>query len=74
MTTPSDAQQYVGRTAVDLEGNKVGKIGQVYVDDRTGEPLWLTVATGLFGTRESFAPVSGARIDGDDVRLAVSRD
>jgi uncharacterized protein (TIGR02271 family) len=74
MTSPNDAQQYIGRNAVDLEGNKVGKIGQVYLDDRTGEPLWITVSTGLFGNRQSFAPIAGSAFDGDDVRLAVSKD
>ena len=56
MTSPSNADQYVGRTAVDLEGTKIGKIGQVYLDDRTGDPMWVTVSTGLFGSRQSFAP------------------
>jgi uncharacterized protein (TIGR02271 family) len=74
MTSPNDAQQYIGRNAVDLEGNKVGKIGQVYLDDRTGQPLWVTVSTGLFGNRQSFAPITGSAFDGDDVRLAVSKD
>jgi hypothetical protein len=74
MTSPADAQQYIGRTAVDLEGSKIGKIGQVYLDDRTGEPIWVTVSTGLFGNRQSFAPISGAQFDGDDVRLTVSKD
>jgi uncharacterized protein (TIGR02271 family) len=74
MTSPDDAQQYIDRTAVDLEGNKIGKIGQVYLDDRTGDPLWVTVTTGLFGTKQSFAPISGSRFDGEDVRLAVSKD
>jgi uncharacterized protein (TIGR02271 family) len=74
MTSPNDAQQYIGRTAIDLEGNKIGKIGQVYLDDRTGDPLWVTVSTGLFGSRQSFAPISGSQFDGEDVRLTVSKD
>ena len=74
MTSPDDVQQYIGRTAVDLEGSKIGKIGQVYLDDRTSEPLWVTVNTGLFGTRQSFAPIAGSQFDGDDVRLTVSKD
>jgi uncharacterized protein (TIGR02271 family) len=74
MTSPVDVQQYIGRTAVDLEGSKIGKIGQVYLDDQTSEPLWVTVNTGLFGTRQSFAPIAGSQFDGDDVRLAVSKD
>lgn len=28
-----------------------------YLDDATGQPTWVTVSTGLFGTRESFAPL-----------------
>ena len=74
MTSPTDAQQYIGRTAVDLEGSKIGKIGQVYLDDRTGEPVWVTVSTGLFGSRESFAPIAGSGFDGENVRLTVSKD
>ena len=74
MTTPQDVQQFIGRTAVDNEGNKVGKIGQVYLDERTGLPLWITVATGMLGTRQSFAPISGSRFDDEQVTLAVSKD
>jgi uncharacterized protein (TIGR02271 family) len=74
MTTPRDAQQFIGRVAVDSEGGKVGKIGQVYLDDQTGQPLWVTVTTGMFGTRQSFAPAYGSRFDGDQVMLAVSKD
>src|SRR5579863_3920263 len=73
MTNPQDVQQFIGRTAVDSEGSKVGKIGQVYLDEQTGMPLWVTVATGMFGTRQSFAPLYGALADGDEVRLAVSK-
>jgi len=74
MTTPQDAQQFIGRTALDSEGSKIGKIGQVYLNEQTGSPLWITVATGFFGTRQSFAPIHGSRLDGDQVRLAVSGD
>ena len=74
MTPPQDVQQFIGRTAVDSEGNKVGKIGQVYLDERSGLPLWVTVATGMLGTSQSFAPIDGSGFDGDQVRLAVSKD
>lgn len=59
---------------VDQDGHKVGSTGQVYVDDHTGEPSWVTVRTGLFGTSESFAPLQGARMDGEDVRIAYTKD
>jgi uncharacterized protein (TIGR02271 family) len=53
-------QQLIGRTVTDQQGSKIGKVGQVYLNDSTGQPEWLTVSTGLFGTRESFVPLSGA--------------
>lgn len=59
---------------VDQDGNKIGSAGQVYVDDHTGEPSWVTVRTGLFGTSESFAPLQGASMDGDDVRISYTKD
>ncbi len=73
MTNP-DLQNIIGRTAVDSEGNKIGKIGQIYLDDASGAPQWVTISTGLFGTKESFAPISGHSIDGDNVVLNVTKD
>lgn len=75
MTSPSDiAQRLMGRTVTDQQGNKIGKVGQVYLNDTTGEPEWLTVSTGLFGTRESFVPLREADYSGDDVVVPVSKD
>jgi uncharacterized protein (TIGR02271 family) len=74
MTNPTDVQDLIGRTAVDSSGDKIGKVGQVYLDDRTGEPLWVTVQTGLFGTKESFAPLAGSRVDDDNLVIAAPKD
>jgi PRC-barrel domain protein len=74
MTTPQDTPDYIHRAAVDPEGNRIGKISQVYNNDQTGQPLWVLVETGLFGTRQSFAPIHGSRLDGELVVLAVSKD
>jgi uncharacterized protein (TIGR02271 family) len=74
MTNFNDASTLIGRTAVDRDGDKIGKIGQVYLDDQTGQPLWVAISTGLFGTKDSFAPLGNATDDGDDLRLAVEKD
>ncbi|MCW2817441.1 MAG: hypothetical protein JWR42_228 [Marmoricola sp.] len=63
-----------GGQVVDSDGNKIGKAGQVYLDDRTGEPAWVTVKTGLFGGAESFVPLAEGTADGDDVRVPYSKD
>ena len=74
MTTTEELQNMEGQTAVDVNGAKLGKIGQVYVDDQTGQPLWVTITTGMFGTKQNFAPLYGSRSDGGDLHLAVTKD
>jgi uncharacterized protein (TIGR02271 family) len=74
MTTTDELQNMEGQTAVDVNGAKLGKIGQIYVDDQTGQPLWVTITTGMFGTKQSFAPLYGSRPDGGDLHLAVTKD
>ena len=73
MTQALDPIRVIGRTAVDATGEKIGKIGQVYLDDQTGQPTWVTVSTGLLGARESFAPLFGACDQGDNVMLGVGK-
>ena len=53
---------------------RIGGIGTIYLDDTTGEPEWVTVRTGLFGTSESFVPLSGARIAGNDIQVDYDKD
>ncbi len=55
------------------DGEKIGSIGQVYLDDQTGEPSWVTAKTGLFGTSESFVPLQGADLEGHDVRVPYTK-
>lgn len=55
-------------------GDKVGSIGQIYVDLSTGEPSWVTVRTGLFGMSESFVPLEGATDNGKDIMVNYDKD
>jgi uncharacterized protein (TIGR02271 family) len=63
-----------GGNVIGSDGDKIGSIGQLYADDDTGEPTWVTVKTGLFGTSQSFVPVEGARVDGDDLVVPYTKD
>jgi uncharacterized protein (TIGR02271 family) len=74
MTTPYDPAQLQGATAVGSDGSKIGDVGQVYLNDETGQPEWITVSTGLLGRKQSFAPVYGSQLSGDTLTLAVSKD
>lgn len=72
-TTQLDALLGSGGDVVDQDGTKIGGIGQVYLDDQGGQPAWVTVKTGLFGTGESFAPLVDATVQGDDVHVPVTK-
>ena len=74
MTNAQTAESYMGKNALDAQGSKIGSIGQVYVDDETGQPDWITVNTGLFGTKESFAPLAGSSVTDDGVVLPFGKD
>lgn len=58
---------------VDRNGAKVGTVKQVYVGP-DGQPLFASVATGLFGTSESFVPLENATVTGDELRVAYDKD
>jgi uncharacterized protein (TIGR02271 family) len=72
--TEFDVNALSGSTVVDAGGNKIGKVGQVYLDDQTGQPEWVTVKTGLFGTKESFLPLALAEHDGGQLTVRTTKD
>jgi len=68
-----EAYDWRGRKVLDRDGAKVGRLDEIYLDQHTGRPEWMLVHTGLFGTKSSFAPLTGARADGEDVRIGHSK-
>jgi uncharacterized protein DUF2382/PRC-barrel domain protein len=56
-----------GRTLLDRDGGRIGTIDAIYLDDRTGQPEWALVNTGLFGIKSSFVPLAQAFQSDDDV-------
>ena len=74
MLTENDARETIGTTAYSADGEKIGKVGQLFLDDETGRPEFVTVNTGLFGTNETFIPVSDATFNGDRLTVPFSKD
>src|SRR3712207_6296171 len=64
----------IGQDVYDESGEKIGSAAEVYLDDETGQPEWVTVRTGLFGTKESFVPIRDANLTDDGVRIPVSKE
>lgn len=72
-TQATDMSGWIGRKLVDADGDKIGTIDEVYVDEQTGEPQMLAVTTGLFGTRSSFVPLAGSTAAGDDLQTPYAK-
>jgi sporulation protein YlmC with PRC-barrel domain len=71
--TEAEAYESHGRTIVGSDGEPIGEISEIYLDDRTQKPEWATVATAaLGGTR--FVPLAGAASDGDAIRARVTME
>lgn len=74
MITKDAIPRVLGNTAFDNGHNKIGRIGNVYVDDRSGQPEWITVHTGMFGTRETFIPLESAELRGNEVLVPYQKE
>ncbi|HJU01660.1 MAG TPA: PRC-barrel domain-containing protein [Actinomycetes bacterium] len=62
-----------GRILLDRDGGRIGTIDAIYLDDRTGEPEWALVDTGLFGTKSSFVPLAQAFQTDNDVLVPYDK-
>ena len=74
MLDTQNLDQVIGSEVYGAAGDKIGKIGQVYLDDQSGRPEFVTVNTGFFGSNESFVPVEDATLDGDRLTVPFSKD
>jgi uncharacterized protein (TIGR02271 family) len=66
-------RSWQGATMVDRDGDRIGSIEAIYVDDQSGQPEWALVNTGLFGTRSTFVPIAQATSSGDQVQVPFEK-
>jgi uncharacterized protein (TIGR02271 family) len=58
-----------GEDLVDRDGDKIGKIEEIYLDADTDQPEWALVNTGMFGTKQTFIPIREASRSGDSLQV-----
>jgi uncharacterized protein (TIGR02271 family) len=59
---------------IDPRGEKIGSVKQVWLDGQTGDPVWASVHTGLFGMKETFVPLQRAELHDDQVQIPVAKE
>ncbi|WP_229070257.1 DUF2382 domain-containing protein [Actinoplanes sp. DH11] len=73
MLTQNDLNRLNGADVYGSDGDKIGSVGQVYLDTDTGNPEWVAVKTGLFGTKETFIPLQRASVSDDRITVAYDK-
>ena len=77
MTKNQNANSYeswIGADVYDSADDKIGSIDQIFLDDRSGQPEWLTVSTGWFGTSTQFVPIAGSTAAQGGLKVPYTTD
>jgi uncharacterized protein YrrD len=66
--------EWHGKMLVDCNGERIGKLHDVYVDVETDEPQFATVKEGFIGRHLTFVPLGGIQVSPDGLQVAVTKD
>jgi sporulation protein YlmC with PRC-barrel domain len=65
--------EWHGKLLVDRDGEKIGKLQDVYVDVETDEPQFATVKEGFISRHLTFVPLGGITVGPDELRVVVTK-
>ena len=74
MPTTEEIVSWRGQTMYDRNGDKIGSVEEIYLDQETERPKWALVNTGLFGSKSTFVPIADAAPSEDGVRVPFEKD
>ena len=66
--------EWHGKMLIDRNGERIGKLQDVYVDVETDEPQFATVKEGFIDRHLAFVPLGGGRTGPDDLQVAVTKE
>src|SRR4051794_34665462 len=66
--------EWRGADVLDKEGDKLGKLDDVYYDAETDLPAFVTVKAGVFGKHLKLVPLAGATAGRAHVRVIFTKD
>ena len=68
-----DFSEWHGKDLIDSDGERIGKLKDVYFDVETDQPQFATVKEGLFGRHLTFVPLTEMVLGPNDLQVSVSR-
>jgi sporulation protein YlmC with PRC-barrel domain len=66
--------EWRGKYLLDRDGDKIGKLEDLYVDVETDEAMFGTVKEGLFVRHLTFVPLAGVTVGPDDLQVTVTKE
>jgi sporulation protein YlmC with PRC-barrel domain len=74
MSGLENVSQWKGQDIVDSDGDKIGKLEEIYVDTETDQPVFGAVQVGMIGKhRWAFVPLDGASIGQDHLQVQADK-
>jgi hypothetical protein len=67
-------EDWLGLQVLDADGDKLGKLDEIYYDVDSGDPVFVTVKSGLLGRHSQLVPVLGATVGRDHFRVAYTKE
>lgn len=59
----TNPRELYGQDVTGTNGDKLGQVEEIYLDNDTGRPEWAAVKTGMFGKKTSLIPLAAATND-----------
>jgi hypothetical protein len=73
MVSPQNLADWRGKALLDSDGEKIGKLEYLYVDNETDEPQFGTVKEGVIGKHITFVPLADATVSPDSLQVTVTK-
>jgi sporulation protein YlmC with PRC-barrel domain len=74
MLSVDQIEEWLGQEVLDADGERVGKLDEVFYSVNSGEAVFVSVKSGLLGRHSSTVPLAGASVGRDYVRLAYTAE
>lgn len=66
--------EWLGKVLVDRDGERIGKLRDVYVDVATDAPMFGTVREGVFDRHLTFVPLVGVQVSPDSLQVTATKE
>jgi sporulation protein YlmC with PRC-barrel domain len=66
-------EDWRGEQVIDADGEHLGKVEEIFFEAGSGEPLLLSIRSGMLGRKLRLAPLAGSTIGKNHIRIAARK-